>query len=219
MTLCANAAGILTLLNENGLEKDYLFLVRSLPDGRVYCGPSPVLTLHAIVSVESVVHYRDGGLDVTEESAQPDSVESPLDLRVVCVMVGALALFAPFLVQIETSRGQATFVAMIWAYISPGPGGGFIVFGLMDWIFLFPFAVWRVVFVYQMVRYYRGRSTRNRTILAGILAEIPMLALYYFMAYIMLLGMVISGLSDSPDARGSVGFPVVYTIPCTKDTI
>jgi len=126
---------------------------------------------------------------VTAESAQPDSVESPLDLRVVCVIVGALALFAPFFVSIETTRGQVTFGTMMWAYASPGPGGGFHVFDPMEWIIWFPLVVWRVVFVYQMIRYYRGRSTRNRTVLAGILSETPPVAFYFWGTYIMSMGM------------------------------
>jgi hypothetical protein len=125
-----------------------------------------------------------------QEARQIDSAEAPVDLRIVCVVVGALALFSPFVVSIETTRGQVTFGAMTWGYITSGQGGGFHFFGLMEWMVVLPLGVWRVVFVYQMVRYYRGLSTRYRTILAGILAEIPLLAFYYWGTYVTSMGVL-----------------------------
>jgi len=104
------------------------------------------------------------------------------------MIVGALALFAPFFASIETTRGQFSFWTMMWAYVSPGPGGGFHVYGSMEWILWFPLVIWRVVFVYQIVRYYRGRSTRSRTVLAGVLAETPPVAFYFWGTYAMSMG-------------------------------
>jgi len=125
-----------------------------------------------------------------QEVRQIESAEAPVDLRIVSVIVGTLALLSPFVVSIETTRGQVTFGAMTWGYITSGQGGGFHFFGLMEWIVVFPLGIWRVVFVYQMVRYYRGWSTRNRTILTGILAEIPLLAFYYWGTYVTSMGVL-----------------------------
>ncbi|MFX1415767.1 MAG: hypothetical protein ACFFC0_03095 [Promethearchaeota archaeon] len=125
-----------------------------------------------------------------QDVGQIDSAEAPVDLRIVCLVVGTTALFAPFFISIEATMGQVTFGAMTWAYITSGQGGGFHSFGLMEWIAVFPLGIWRVVFVYQMVRYYRGWSSRNRTILAGILAEMPLLAFYYWGTYVASMGML-----------------------------
>jgi len=62
----------------------------------------------------------------------------------------------------------------------------------MEWIVLFPFGILRVVFVYQMVRYYRGWSTRNRTILAGVLAENPLVLLNSLLSLFMWPYLIIS---------------------------
>jgi hypothetical protein len=98
-----------------------------------------------------------------------DSVPIPVDLRVVCFIVGVLALFAPLIVVIyfRVTDWYVTIQAMTWMV----SGSWFqLMEGIMLWGPL-PFTVWRVVFVYQMVRYYKGRSTRMRTFLLGLLAE------------------------------------------------
>jgi hypothetical protein len=125
-----------------------------------------------------------------QDVGQVDSARVPVDLRIVCVVVGVFALFAPFVVSIETTRGQVTFGAMTWAYITSGQGGGFHFFSLMEWIVVLPLGMWRVIFVYQMFRYYRGWSTRNRTALAGILAELPLLSFYYWGTYASSMGVL-----------------------------
>jgi predicted RNA-binding Zn-ribbon protein involved in translation (DUF1610 family) len=125
-----------------------------------------------------------------QDVRQTDSIKAPVDLRIVCVVVGALALFSPFVVSIETTWGQVTFAAMTWGYITSGQGGGFHFFSLMEWVLVLTIGMWRVIFVYQMIRYYRGRSTRNQTILAGILAEIPLLSFYYWGTYASSMGVL-----------------------------
>ncbi|MFX1416791.1 MAG: hypothetical protein ACFFC0_08255 [Promethearchaeota archaeon] len=122
---------------------------------------------------------------MSEQGAHPSSTKAPVDLRIVCMIVGALALFAPFNVSLDTTTRQTTFWALTWIFVKAGPGSGFLSFGLMEWIVLFPFGILRVVFVYQMVRYYRGWSTRNRTILVGVLAENPLVLLNSLLSLFM----------------------------------
>jgi hypothetical protein len=49
---------------------------------------------------------------VTHEVVQSKSVAGPVDLRVVCVILAALALFAPFLVTIDLRWGGLELWAM-----------------------------------------------------------------------------------------------------------
>jgi len=114
--------------------------------------------------------------NVSDGSTQSKSIETQVDLKVVCVIVGALALFAPILVSVDPVWGFVTIMAMTWTYYVPY---GFSDLGYILILGPLPFTVWRVVFVYQMVRYFRGRSTRGVTFLLGVLAEIPLLVLYF----------------------------------------
>lgn len=125
-------------------------------------------------------------VNVSNENVQSELVERPVDLRIVCVIVGALALFAPFIVAIDLLWGGVTLMAMTWTFYVPG---GFAEFGYIQFMATIPWTVWRVVFVYQMVRYYRGRSTRNATILLGALAEIVILVIYMLLILLTPPGM------------------------------
>lgn len=102
-----------------------------------------------------------------------DKQQSPVG--VMSVVVGALALFAPIFVSIDPLWGNVEIWAMTWMYRAPY---GFADFGYVQFMASIPFTVWRVVFVYQMNRYYRGRSTRRVTVLLGAFAEMPLLVLY-----------------------------------------
>ncbi|MFW9889727.1 MAG: hypothetical protein ACFFER_16180, partial [Candidatus Thorarchaeota archaeon] len=119
-------------------------------------------------------------------SAQSGSNGSLAHLRVMCVIVGALALFAPLYVGMNPNHDMLTIMAMTWQFSRIG--------GYTHWMIMepnilyiiyiiapFPFTVWRLVFVYQMVRYYQGRGTRIGTALLGIFAELPFFLVEFIM--------------------------------------
>jgi hypothetical protein len=105
---------------------------------------------------------------------------SPVDLRAVYLIIGALALLAPSSVWVNPNYDMVTVMAMTWSFSRVG--------GMMFWMFMdplmifatIPFTVWRLVFVYQMVNYYQGRRTQIGTILLGVFAELPFLLLDFF---------------------------------------
>ncbi len=113
---------------------------------------------------------------MTNGSTHSGAPKIPVDLRVVCVIVGGLALFAPFLVDIEPVSGRVTIMAMTYTYYVPYG------FSDLNWYLLIiaplVLTVWRIVFVYQMVRYYQGKSSRRLTVLLGVLAELLILPYY-----------------------------------------
>jgi hypothetical protein len=114
-------------------------------------------------------------------NAQAASADSPVDLRVVWLIIGALALLAPNAVWINPNYDMLTILAMTWSFDRVG---GSVFWMFMDPILViapFPFTVWRLVFVYQMVRYYQGRGTRIGTVLLGIFAELPFFLLDFIL--------------------------------------
>ena len=111
----------------------------------------------------------------SNDNAQAASDDSPIDLRVVYLVIGALALLAPNFVWINPSQDMITVMAMTWQF---NRVGGRIFWMVMNPMMIFatiPFTAWRLVFVRQMIRYYQGRGTRIGTVLLGIFAELPFL--------------------------------------------
>lgn len=116
-----------------------------------------------------------GEIHVSYEGTQSDSINGPVDLRVICFVIGALALFAPILASLELVFSRsATIMAMTWMYgrIYLDAAFGFV----EPWqlVALLPFTIWRLGFVYQMYRYYSARSTRDMTVFLGVLTEMPL---------------------------------------------
>ena len=93
--------------------------------------------------------------------------ETPVDLRMVGIIVGALALFAPIVLLVHGS--DIGIFAMTWYYSTQ--------YGLNA---TYPFNMWyllvtipRILFVFQMIRYYKGKGSRRISIALGIIAEVP----------------------------------------------
>jgi hypothetical protein len=120
---------------------------------------------------------------VAEEIAKPRKGEVPVDLRVVAIIIGALALFAPYMLVLQLDPGTFILDAMTWRYTRSDSYWWFTF--MVDYMIMgtFPFTVWRLALVYQMNRYYQGRSTRRTTFLLAVLAEMIMvtadLVIYY----------------------------------------
>lgn len=102
------------------------------------------------------------------------SDRAEIDLRVVYVMVGALALFAPIYVALGSLNGSFYIFAMTWTFTHASVN----YFRFLDYVMYmgsFLLTAWRLAFVYQIGKYYHGKSTRERVVLVGILTEIPVL--------------------------------------------
>ena len=86
--------------------------------------------------------------------------------RMVCFIIGSFALFAPVVLTI--SSFDITIIAMTWYYWT---FSGFnVIYPLNGYIFLI--IVLRIIFVYQIFRYYEGRISRRKTIALGIFADL-----------------------------------------------
>ncbi len=108
---------------------------------------------------------------VVSERARPREIEVAVDLRVVVFIIGALALFAPYMLVLQLDQGTVVIDAMTWKFTRSDSYWWFDF--MVDYLMVvtFPFTVWRLALVYQMIRYYRGRSTRRTTFLLAVVAE------------------------------------------------
>lgn len=108
---------------------------------------------------------------VERETTGLSKAEIPVDIRVVAFIIGALALFAPIIFVIQPDRGTIVIDAMTWSYTSSDSYWWFSF--MVDYLIVssYPFTVWRIALVYQMNRYYRGRSSRRTTFLLAVVAE------------------------------------------------
>ena len=91
---------------------------------------------------------------------------SPINHRMVCLIVGLFALFAPVVLIIQFF--DIIIIAMTWYYWTYS---GFNVIYPLN-IIIFLIILLRIIFVYQIFRYYEGRISRRKTIALGIFAEL-----------------------------------------------
>lgn len=110
-----------------------------------------------------------------EKRAYSNPSGIPVDTRIVCVIVGALALIAP--VFILVSRYDIAILAMTWYYSTQF---SFNVIHPMN-VYILLLIGLRVLFIYQIFRYYEGKSSRGMTLALGAITEIvPYFGLWPF---------------------------------------
>ena len=97
----------------------------------------------------------------------------PLKPLVVGLVMAALAVLSPFLIQITNTIVRiytTTWMLQISSYHS-----SFRLLPLGDLLISLPFSLQRLVFAYQMARYYGGKTSRTNTIIVGVLSEMWLL--------------------------------------------
>jgi len=111
-----------------------------------------------------------GDIDIVENPDSHNSGENRKATKVAVIML-LLGLFSPFLI-IFQSYGYSWYLSiqsMLWMYTASGsmyPGQGFMLIPPYAWISMFPFVLLRLVPVSQIYRYYQGKTTRRRTVIA-----------------------------------------------------
>jgi hypothetical protein len=115
------------------------------------------------------------------------SEKEPANIKVVVGFVGTLALFSP-IVLIFQEVGLDTWVLIRSATYHYGYQFGYEFMNPYILTAEFPLVVWRYVFVWQMMRYYEGRSSRRTTIILGFVAENIYVIVEFLMSYVILPG-------------------------------
>ena len=100
--------------------------------------------------------------------------------QIIAILMTLIAFRAPFAMTVS-SYGYSFYLnitAMIWSMVMDEYGFSFQFLNIYSLMAMIPFLMFRVAFVYQITRYYQGKTTRGRTTIAAVLSEAPILAIY-----------------------------------------
>ncbi|MFX1261862.1 MAG: hypothetical protein ACFFAZ_07245 [Promethearchaeota archaeon] len=139
--------------------------------------------------------------------SEPDTAEtqrlgSPVDARIIAIAAGVIALFAPIIVTLTLTSSTLSIRAMSW-WIEFESHRIVIDYSLTLWGSTFPLTAPRLIFAYQMFRYYEHRSTRLLTLLVSLLTELPMW---------IVASMLIAIGAWSPSITAPTPFMVIFAI-------
>ena len=123
--------------------------------------------------------------------------------------MGVLAFVAPiaFMYHASFLYPYIEIYALMWGVRFSSTAWDFWVYILIDpWSFItlesWLFIGIRILFPYQMVRYYQGKTTRKRTLVLGVVSDLSYILLAFLLAFLMLFQIMILA------ARGvDVGIP------------
>jgi hypothetical protein len=148
---------------------------------------------------------------MTRVDSSSASIRIVVNKRVVLFILSILSLFAPMFFYISSVDVYVFSAAWIYSL----SGHGVLFFPIM---FTIPLSMLRLLFVYQMYKYYEGSTTRRWTLVLAILADGPGFALFFvtlislltqapwvYMFYptplLFLIGMFILWLRPLPEPR------------------
>ncbi|MHA2143742.1 MAG: hypothetical protein ACXADD_19870 [Candidatus Thorarchaeota archaeon] len=107
------------------------------------------------------------------DTAKKHRVGSPVDARIVSLFAGAIALLAPIIITLTLTSSHLSIRAMSW-WIEFESNRVVIDYSPALWGSTFLLTAPRLIFAYQVFRYYENRSTRALTVLVGFVTELPM---------------------------------------------
>ena len=126
---------------------------------------------------------------MSEKSATPAAKDKPVNPLVVGIMMALVALFGPlvfsFLGDVEM---RISVTAVLWIFASSPYYTYLDVANPSSVIAMMPFGFIRLAYAYQMFRFYKGRTTKQRTLTLGIVSELPfaILSIPFFIMWILL---------------------------------
>ena len=119
-----------------------------------------------------------GNLGVNKESCEPLPKCGSLDPRVVGLLMGVLAFVAPFEFHFDEFYDipYLRITALMYGLWLGTTGCHIEIYGLDPWAYMLPsytyVLVIRILFAFQMVRYYQGKTTRMLTLVWGVVADL-----------------------------------------------
>ncbi len=109
--------------------------------------------------------------------------------KLIVILLVILAAFAPLAVLYSGYWGYSlTIVAITWMMYSSEFGTTFELVNAYSLMVFFPFLLFRLALPYQINKYYKGRTTRGRTAVAAILAELPFFIIFIPSIILNMLG-------------------------------
>ena len=127
----------------------------------------PLIIFAAICAIIYFLHYYKKphmGFDLSKMSVKPPTITA---VMLVIALLGPVS----FNIYLEGWSGSIIYLTgMAWQII--GLNLYEVMFGVAFLLVELPFTFLRLVFVYQIYRYFCGKATMRNTILIGVLAEI-----------------------------------------------
>lgn len=96
-----------------------------------------------------------------------------LDARAASMIAASIALVAPAGITLLLRSSTLSVPAILW-WVQFEPSRVVVDWGPAWWWSIFPLTFPRLIFPYQMFRYYRGKSTGATTLLVILLTELPL---------------------------------------------
>ena len=139
---------------------------------------------------------------------------------IIALLMTVLAFLAPV-----ASAGYAngfgyniTISSVLWAIYMDGYSIRFEFLNPLILMTMIPFLMFRVASVYQMTRYYQGKTTKGRARLAAFIGDAPFLILYAFVFIVIgFYGGV--GLNLPLPIMMIVGFLLLWKFPAYEATV
>ncbi len=122
---------------------------------------------------------------MSEEPATPAIKDKPVNPTIVGTVMALVALLAPIAFGFSGYDGlHLSVIAVLWAFTSSPYFTHLEIMNIFTLITMMPFGFLRLAYAYQMVRLYKGRTTKKRTLTLGIVSELPFVML--FILYLIL---------------------------------
>jgi hypothetical protein len=145
---------------------------------------------------------------VSVEEVDSSQSENNMRFAFAAAVMLSFAVLLPFAYRVDLGPGPDSIRAMIWDYIESSWYSGFRIWNPLDTL---PYTLLRLIFAIMLARLYTGKTSAQRTLLVGILAEIqpvlvsaplvflidwpgdgdPLVPLYIPIPILLLLGVVL----------------------------
>jgi len=116
---------------------------------------------------------------MSEEPATPaikDKQANPIAIGIVMTLV---ALLAPFTVGLSGYDGlYLSMIGILWNFTSSPYYTSLEIANIFTLAIVIPFGFLRLAYAYQMVRFYKGLTTKKRALALGIVSELPFAILF-----------------------------------------
>ncbi|MCK4484017.1 MAG: hypothetical protein KAU89_04285 [Candidatus Thorarchaeota archaeon] len=98
---------------------------------------------------------------------------------VVGIVMTLVALIAPLAFFLSDYDGlYISLIAVLWSFTSSSYYTSLVIADILTLSMSLPFGFLRFAYAYQMVRLYKGRTTKKRTLTLGIVSELPFAILF-----------------------------------------
>ncbi len=112
----------------------------------------------------------------------PETINGGGNNRTVIVgfIMVVIAFIIPFAYRVDIGPGPNSIRAMIWEYIEASWYSGFRWWNPLDTL---PYTFLRLIFSYQIFRYYKGTTNKKHTVVIGLASELQPLIISVPLTY------------------------------------